>query len=314
MKNILVTGALGQVGSDLVPALERKSGVNIVVAIDIRPARAGSSGTNLLIDTSDILAIEEVIEKYNIDTIFHMVGILSARGEQEPALAWHVNMEGLKNVLDLSVKHNLRVFWPSSMAAFGPTTPRIDTPQKTILEPTTMYGITKVAGELLCQYYYYKHNLDVRSLRYPGLISWKAEPGGGTTDYAVAMFSEALDNGKYECFVKPDTILPMMYIDDAIKGTIQLMEAPKDDIKIRTSYNMTAFSFKAEELAAEISKHIKIDVTYAPDNRQDIAESWPRSIDDSQARQDWGWKPSFDLVTMTEEMIKQMKGSLQKNV
>src|SRR3989344_8791301 len=307
MKNILVTGAFGQIGSELVPALLNKKGVAKVIALDNRKPSADAGGIVELADITDAIALERIVQKYKIDTVFHLVSLLSATGEQNPNLAWDVNMNGLKIILDLAVKYKLRVFWPSSIAAFGPTTPRDKTPQQTILEPTTMYGVTKVAGELMCQYYFLKYGVDVRSLRYPGLISWKTHPGGGTTDYAVAMFHEALATGSYDCFVKKNTVLPMMYMDDAIRGTINLMDAPAKKIKIRTSYNMAAISFRAEELAAEINKHASLKVVYHPDHRQKIADSWPRSIDDSQARKDWGWKPKFSLAAMTKEMFKNLK-------
>ncbi|OGN28453.1 MAG: hypothetical protein A3A33_00550 [Candidatus Yanofskybacteria bacterium RIFCSPLOWO2_01_FULL_49_25] len=308
MKNILVTGAFGQIGSELVPALLNKKGVAKVIALDNRKPSADAGGIVELADITDAIALERIVQKYKIDTVFHLVSLLSATGEKNPNLAWDVNMGGLKIVLDLAVGYKMRVFWPSSIAAFGPTTPRDKTPQKTILEPTTMYGVTKVAGELLCQYYFLKYGVDVRSVRYPGLISWKAQPGGGTTDYAVAIFHEAIATGTYECFVKKDTVLPMMYMDDAIRGTLQLMDAPASKIKIRTSYNLAAMSFRADELAREIQKHVPCAVTYKPDHRQKIADSWPRSINDSQARKDWGWKPKINLVAMTKDMLKHLNG------
>jgi len=212
------------------------------------------------------------------------------------------------------VEHELRVFWPSSIAAFGPTTPRVETPQQTILEPTTMYGVTKVAGELLCQYYWKKYGVDVRSVRYPGLISWKAEPGGGTTDYAVAIYYEALKSGAYDCFVRADTVLPMMYMDDAVAGTIQLMQADSSALTVRTSYNMTAMSFRAEELAAEIQRYLSLTVRYVPDHRQQIADSWPQSIDDSQARAEWGWEHEFDLARMTTVMLEKLAKKLDRPI
>ena len=308
MKNILVTGAFGQIGSELVPALLNKKGVAKVIALDNRKPSADAGGIVELADITDAIALERIVQKYKIDTVFNLVSLLSATGEKNPNLAWDVNMGGLKIVLDLAVGYKMRVFWPSSIAAFGPTTPRDKTPQKTILEPTTMYGVTKVAGELLCQYYFLKYGVDVRSVRYPGLISWKAQPGGGTTDYAVAIFHEAIATGTYECFVKKDTVLPMMYMDDAIRGTLQLMDAPASKIKIRTSYNLAAMSFRADELAREIQKHVPCAVTYKPDHRQKIADSWPRSINDSQARKDWGWKPKINLVAMTKDMLKHLNG------
>ena len=306
MQNILVTGALGQIGSELVSALSKKKGVVTVVSHDNRQPPAGFSGIFEQADIRDAAAMEAIIKKYNIDTVFHLVSLLSATGEANPNLAWDINMNGLKIILDLAVKYKMRVFWPSSIAAFGPTTPRVKTPQRTVLEPTTIYGATKVAGELLCQYYNKKYGLDVRSLRYPGLISWKTPPGGGTTDYAVAIFYDALAKGSYECFVKKETTLPMMYMDDAIRGTIKLMDAPEKKITVRTSYNMAAISFRADELAKEINKHLPVKVTYKPDHRQKIADSWPKSINDSQARKDWGWKHEFDLKKMVKVMLTEL--------
>ncbi|MEM3075859.1 MAG: NAD-dependent epimerase/dehydratase family protein, partial [Candidatus Bilamarchaeaceae archaeon] len=250
-----------------------------------------------------------VVKKYGIDTIYHLASILSAKGEQNPELAWHVNIGTLKNVLDIARDQKLeRVFWPSSIAAFGPTTPRERTPQRTILEPGTMYGVTKVTGELLCNYYFRKWGVDVRSVRYPGLISYKAPPGGGTTDYAVAIFHAALKDKKYECYLREDSALPMMYMPDAIRGTIQLMEADASKITIRTSYNLAAISFTPKEIAEEIRKHIpEFTCTYKPDFRQAIADSWPKSIDDSQARKDWGWTHEYDLAKMTKDMLEKLK-------
>ncbi len=323
MKNILVTGALGQIGSELVTALSKKKGVAKVVSHDNRQPAAGFKGVFEQADIRDAVALEKIIKDHNIDTVFHLVSLLSATGEANPNLAWDINMNGLKNVLDLAVKYKLRIFWPSSIAAFGPTTPRVKTPQRTVLEPTTIYGATKVAGELLCQYYHVKYGLDIRSLRYPGLISWKTPPGGGTTDYAVGIFYDAIAKGSYECFVKKETTLPMMYMDDAIRGTIKLMDAPAKKLTVHTSYNMAAISFRADELAAEINRQMRksspshasrstlhalpLTVTYKPDHRQKIADSWPKSIDDKQARKDWGWKHEFDLAKMTKVMLTNLK-------
>ena len=307
MKNILVTGAFGQIGSELVPALQKKVGSDHVVALGHSHIPGDFQGIVEQAEISDGNALDAVIKKYSIDTVFHLVSLLSAKGEIDPTLTWNVNMNGLKMILDLAVSHKMKVFWPSSIAAFGPTTPRVKTPQKTVLEPTTMYGVTKVSGELLVHYYYKKYGLDVRSLRYPGLISWKTPPGGGTTDYAVAIFYDGLQKGAYECFVRPDTTLPMMYMDDAIRGTMELMDSDGIKLTIRTSYNLGAISFTAQELAEELNKHIHVSVTYKPDHRQKIADSWPESIDDSVARKDWGWKHEFDLSKMTKEMIKQLK-------
>ncbi len=310
MKNVLVIGATGQIGSDLVPELRKKYGVSNVVALahKSQPSAELSAGPVEFADSSDKEALLKIVKKYNIDTVFHLASLLSAKGEQNPDLAWQVNMGSLKNILDLAREEKLRIFWPSSIAAFGPTTPRDNTPQRTVLEPGTMYGVTKVAGELLCNYYFKKYGVDVRGLRYPGLISYKALPGGGTTDYAVAIFYEALKAKKYECFVRSDTVLPMMYMPDAIKGTIQLMEADASKVSIRTNYNFAGISFSAHELAAEINKHIpEFTCTYKPDFRQAIADTWPRSIDDSQARKDWGWKHEYTLEKMAKDMLQKLK-------
>jgi len=310
-KKILITGALGQIGSELIPALRTKYGKDNVVAVGHHKEPTEefkNSGPFEMADASDKEAVRALIEKYQINTIYHLVGILSAVGEKNPNLAWDVNMKSLKNVLDLAVEYKIdRLFWPSSIAAFGPTTPLYDTPQKTVLEPTTMYGVTKVAGELLCQYYFVKYGLDIRSLRYPGIISWKTPPGGGTTDYAVAIYYDAVEKGKYECFVKEDTVLPMMYMDDAVNATIQIMEAEKEKIKVHTSYNLTAISFSAKELAENVAKHIpNFTCTFNPDSRQKIADSWPKTIDDSSAREDWGWQHKFDLDQISLDMIKNL--------
>lgn len=310
-KKILVTGAFGQIGSELVPALQEKGGLKNVIAVGHRNIPEDFDGILERLEITDLKGLEKLIRKYNIGQVYHLVSILSARGEQNPQLTWDVNMNGLKNVLDLAVKYKLRVFWPSSIAVFGPTTPRDKTPQRTILEPTTMYGVTKTAGELLCQYYFLKYAVDVRSLRYPGIISWKAEPGGGTTDYAVAIFYEALKKGKYECYLRKDTYLPMMYMDDAIRATLELMDAPFKNVKIRTSYNLAAISFSPAQLTREIQKHVALKVSYRPDSRQKIADSWPNSIDDSAARRDWGWKQKYDLVKMTKIMLENLKVKLE---
>jgi len=312
MKNILVTGAFGQIGSELVPALQKKVGMDHVIALGHSHIPEDFQGIIEKADISDGNALDAIIKKYSIDTVFHLVSLLSAKGEIDPTLTWNVNMNGLKIILDLAVSHQLKVFWPSSIAAFGPTTPRVMTPQQTILEPTTMYGVSKVAGELLVQYYHKKYGLDIRSVRYPGLISWKTPPGGGTTDYAVAVFYDGLRNGTYECFVRPDTTLPMMYMNDGIRGTIELMEADPLKLTIHTSYNLAAISFTAEALVKEINKHMSVSVTYNPDHRQAIADSWPQSIDDSVARKDWGWKHEFDLSRMTNEMIEKLKIKFSK--
>jgi nucleoside-diphosphate-sugar epimerase len=310
--SILVTGAFGQIGSELVPALQKKYGKDHVIALAHKTIPTDFDGIIEQTAVTDTQGLELLVKKYNIGTIYHLVSLLSAKGEQDPELTWNLNMNSLRTILELARQHNLRVFWPSSIAAFGPTTPRIQTPQQTVLAPTTMYGVTKVAGELLCQYYFLKYGVDVRSLRYPGIISWKTPPGGGTTDYAVAIFYEGLLHGSYECFVSKETTLPMMYMDDAIHATLQLMDAPKENIRIRTSYNLAAISFTAEELAQEVQKHIPIHVTYTPDHRQKIADSWPASIDDSSAREDWQWQHEFDLPRMTKEMILKLQEKFRK--
>jgi nucleoside-diphosphate-sugar epimerase len=310
-RNILVTGALGQIGSELVPALRKKHGNNNVIAVDYKeaPESFRKAGPFEHTDARNKEGLIALIKKYNTNTIYHLAGILSANGEKNPDLAWDVNMNSLKHVLDLAIEYKIsNVFWPSSIAVFGPTTPKKDTPQRTILEPTTMYGITKVAGELMCQYYHLKYGLDVRSLRYPGIISWKTPPGGGTTDYAVAIYYDALKKGSYNCFVNEKTVLPMMYMDDAVRATIELMEADTEKIKIRTSYNLTALSFSAKELADNVAKYVSnFKCAFTPDERQKIADSWPSSIDDSKAREDWGWKPGFDLDKISIDMIKNLK-------
>ncbi len=314
MKKILVTGSNGQIGSELVAALREKYGKENVVGLSRNAPPEGSrDGPYETLDATDKEGASAVISKHGIDTVFHLVGVLSAAGEKNPEAAWRVNMKSLKIMLDLSRESGLKMFWPSSIAAFGPTTPRKLTPQHTVLEPATMYGVTKVAGELLCQYNSMKYGVDVRSLRYPGIISYKTPPGGGTTDYAVAIFYDAIAKGEYTCFVGPHTVLPMMYMPDAIRGTIELMEAPAEKIRVRTSYNMAAISFSAQELADVVSRKIPgFKMSYAPDSRQKIADSWPQSIDDSDARAQWGWKHSFDLDKMADDMIANLKIKLGK--
>lgn len=312
MKKILVTGAFGLVGSDLIPQLQKKHGSDSVVALGRETIDPNFQGILEQGDVRDADLMASLIKKYNIGQIYHLAGLLSAGGEKQPALAWEVNVNGLRYVLDLAKEHNLQVFWPSSIAAFGPTTPKKNVPQNTVLEPTTMYGVTKVTGELLCQYYFLRYGVDVRSLRYPGLNGYKAKPGDGTTEYAIHIFYGLIKDNSYECFLKDDARLPMMYMDDAIKGTIDLMEADKDKISVRTSYNFSAIDFTPAELVAEIKK-ISPDfkIAYKPDMRQKIAESWPQSIDDSTAKNDWGWQPSFDLHKMTLALYEGVKAKLK---
>jgi len=307
-RKILVIGSAGQIGSELVPALRKEYGGKNVIATGRKtplPDAIKKSGHVIFLDALDKNSIAKVIFEYEIDTIFHMASILSATGEKMPQTAWNINLNGLINVLEVARSYKIdSVIWPSSIAVFGPTTPRENTPNITVLQPTTMYGITKVAGELLAEYYYKKYKLDIRSMRLPGIISSETLPGGGTTDYAVEIFYEAIKNKKYTCFLKEDTILPMLYMPDCIKCMIDLLEADDSKLKRRV-YNLTGMSFSAGEIAAEIKKHIpEFEIDYKPDFRQEIADSWPKTIDDSLARQEWGWNPSFDLASMTKDMIK----------
>ncbi|MFX1308801.1 MAG: NAD-dependent epimerase/dehydratase family protein [Promethearchaeota archaeon] len=308
MRRILVIGAAGQIGSELVPALRKKYGNENVIATGRKtplPDAIKKSGPVIYLDALEKELLSRVLYEYEIDTIFHMASILSATGEKMPQTAWDINVNGLINVLEVSRRYNVdRIIWPSSIAAFGPTTPRENTPNITVLQPTTMYGITKVAGELLAEYYFKKYELDTRSLRLPGIISSETLPGGGTTDYAVEIFYEAIKNKKYTCFLREDTVLPMMYMPDCLKSMIDLLESDASKIKRRV-YNITGMSFSAGELAAEIKRHISdFEIDYIPDFRQAIADSWPMSIDDSLAREEWGWNPEYDLPKMTEDMIE----------
>ncbi|MEJ7647251.1 MAG: NAD-dependent epimerase/dehydratase family protein [Chryseolinea sp.] len=305
-EKILIIGAGGQLGSELTQGLWKIHGKENVIATDIKGPEGilGEADFEIL----DVLQEEELnalIHKIGVTQIYHLAAVLSATGEKKPKLAWDLNMNGLVHVLDAAVQHKVgKVYWPSSIAAFGPTTPKIKTPQDTIMDPSTVYGISKLAGERWCDWYFRNKGLDVRSLRYPGLIGYKTKPGGGTTDYAVDIFFKALTEKKFECFLKSDTYLPMMYMDDAVKATLDLMEAPSEKIKVRSSYNVTGMSFCPAEIAAEIKKFIPaFEITYAPDFRQSIADSWPKSINDSVARIDWGWKPAFGLEEMTTEIL-----------
>ncbi len=304
---ILITGAAGQIGSELTEILRENSGSDAVVASDIvRPeGELSAAGPFELLDVTDREAVEAVIEKYAIGTIYHLAAILSATGEKSPQRAWDVNISGYYNILEAARKAGVsKVFSPSSIAVFGPATPKNNTPQDTILDPKTMYGVTKVAGEMLADYYVEKFGVDVRGCRFPGIISHKTMPGGGTTDYAVAIFYEAVKNGKYVCFLREDTRLPMMYMPDCLNCIVDLMAADFEKLKHHSGFNVTAMSFTAGELAAEIRKHIpSFTVDYRPDFRQTIADSWPSSIDDAAAKEEWGWNPRFDLARMTEDML-----------
>lgn len=310
-EKILVIGASGQIGVELTLALREIYGNANVVASDLREESELLKGTGpyVSLDVMNKEMLHVQVIRQNITQIYLLAAILSATGEKNPNLAWHLNMQSLLNVLDIAREEKLhKVYWPSSIAVFGPTSPKQNCPQQTIIEPTTVYGISKYAGEFWCNYYHQRFGVDVRSIRYPGLISYKSPPGGGTTDYAVEIYHEALEEKKYTSFLKEDTYLPMMYMPDAIRGTIELMEAPASKINIRHSYNLSAMSFSPKEIGAEIKKHIpEFAIDYKPDYRQAIADSWPASIDDSVARKDWGWKHEFDLAKMTTDMLANLK-------
>lgn len=304
---ILVIGASGQIGVELTLALRKIYGGANVVASDLREENDLLRGTGpyVSLDVMNKEMLHVQIIRQNITQVYLLAAILSATGEKNPPLAWNLNMQSLLNVLDIAKEEKLdKVYWPSSIAVFGPTSPKLDCPQQTIIEPTTVYGISKYAGEFWCNYFHQRYGVDVRSLRYPGLISYKSSPGGGTTDYAVEIFHAAREKSRYTCFLEAETRLPMMYMPDAIRATIELMEAPASKIKVRTSYNVAGMSFSPSEIAAAITGHIPgFEITYAPDYRQQIANSWPQSIDDSSARADWGWIPEYDLARMTSDMF-----------
>lgn len=308
---ILVIGASGQIGVELTLELRRIYGGANVVASDLREENDLLKGTGpyVSLDVMNKEMLHVQVIRQNITQIYLLAAILSATGEKNPGLAWNLNMQSLLNVLDIAKEEKLhKVYWPSSIAVFGPTSPKENCPQQTIIEPVTVYGISKYAGEFWCNYFYQRYRVDVRSLRYPGLISYKSSPGGGTTDYAVEIYHEALEDHKYNCFLRKDTFLPMMYMPDAIRATVELMEAVADKISVRTSYNISAMSFSPEQIAAAIKKHIPdFEVSYNPDYRQAIADSWPRSIDDCTAERDWGWKPEYDLEKMTDDMIRNLR-------
>ncbi|MFO8098012.1 MAG: NAD-dependent epimerase/dehydratase family protein [Salinibacter sp.] len=316
MSRTLVTGANGQIGSELVETLRTRHDPSRVVGLDLRPPPAQNGQDRdrpfVTADVRDRAALAEVVTDYNIDTVYHLASLLSATGEEHPDRTWDVNTSGLKHVLDLAREHDLQVFWPSSIAVFGPSTPKHNTPQRTVLDPTTMYGVTKRTGELLCRYYHRRYGVDVRSLRYPGLVSYKTEPGGGTTDYAVDMCSQAATGNDYACFLKRDTRLPMMYMPDALRATLALMDADSDALSVRDSYNLGALSFTPAELADAIRAHVPaFQCTYAPDERQTIADDWPSTVDDQRAREDWGWAPEYDLEAMTEDMLDHLAETLE---
>ena len=308
---ILIIGACGQIGTELTQKLRKIYGTENVIASDIRKLNVDvvNSGPFEVINALDFNQIEHLVEVHQITDVYLMAALLSATAEKNPAFAWDLNMNSLFHVLNLAKAGKIKkIFWPSSIAVFGPTTPKENTPQYTIMEPSTVYGISKQSGERWCEYYHNLFGVDVRSIRYPGLISWSSPPGGGTTDYAVDIYHKALENQSYECFLSAETKMPMMYMDDAIAATIQIMQAPAEQIKIRSSYNLAAMSFTPTEIAAEIQKHIPdFTISYAPDFRQKIADNWPASIDDSRAREDWGWNHHFTLDNMTVDMLEHLK-------
>ena len=305
---ILIIGAGGQIGIELTQELSALYGSSNVIAADLKPILSLENNPFEKLDILDKTALLNVVKKHGISQVYLLAALLSATGEKNPMFAWKLNMEGLFNVLDLAKeKHISKVYWPSSIAVFGPTTPRLDTPQYTVMEPSTVYGISKQAGERWCEWYYHKFGVDVRSLRYPGLIGWKSAPGGGTTDYAVHIFHQALKNKTYECFLSADTALPMMHMEDAIRATVEIMHAPTENIKIRSSYNLAGISFTPAQIASEIKKHIPdFVITYNPDFRQAIADSWPKSILEDEAKKDWSWSARYNLSSLVDNMLKNL--------
>ncbi len=307
MYKTLVIGAGGQIGTELVAELRRRKGTDVVIAADIKqePSSALANGPYVAMDVLDREFVRSFIIDNEVKEVYLLAALLSATAEKQPDFAWKLNMESLFTILDLGKEGYLnKIFWPSSIAVFGPTTPRVDTPQYTVMEPSTVYGISKQTGERWCEYYFNKHNVDVRSIRYPGLISYTALPGGGTTDYAVDIFYRAKQSGRYTCFLKQDTALPMMFMEDAIRATIDLMDAPKENITIRSSYNLGGISFTPSELASAIKEQMPdFQINYAPDFRQAIADSWPGSINDQFARKDWGWNEAYDLKSLVSTML-----------
>ena len=312
-ERILIIGACGQLGTELTTALYKIYGVDNVIASDINPEKkSGEIEIFENLDVLDPIALSYLIDKYKITQVYHLAALLSASGEKNPKFAWKLNVDGLINVLDVAVEKKInKIYFPSSIAVFGPNTPSENTPQYTVMDPSTVYGISKQAGERWCEYYFKKYNLDIRGLRYPGIISYKTMPGGGTTDYAVEIFYKALEQGNYDCFLSENTYLPMMYMPDAIRATIGLMETEKENVKIRSSYNISAMSFSPKEIALEIEQFIpEFSINYKPDFRQQIADTWPKSIDDSAARNDWGWKPAYSLHDMVKDMMAHLKSKI----
>ena len=314
--SILVIGSSGQIGTELVEELRKIYGNDKVIASDIKTPQIAQLGPFEELDILNKTQLLEIIKKYNIKEVYLLAALLSATAEKNPAFAWNLNMNSLFNVLDLAKDKIIdKIFWPSSIAVFGPTTPKQNTPQYTVMEPSTVYGISKQAGERWCEYYHEKYNVDVRSIRYPGLIGYKSLPGGGTTDYAVDIFHQAIKTNSYECFLNENTALPMMYMSDAIKATVQIMQAPKEKIKIWSSYNLAGISFTPKEIAEEIKKYFPdFKISYQEDFRQKIADSWPQSIDDSNAREDWHWKANYTLEKMTKEMLKNLEQLLKHKI
>ena len=310
---ILIIGANGQIGTELAEALLQRHGRQAVITSDLASFGRVPGVAHESLDVTDAGALTAVVERHGITQVYHLAAALSARGEKHPMWAWDLNMKGLLNVLEIARSHKLqRVFWPSSIAAFGPSTPRDGTPQKTVMDPSTVYGISKLAGEGWCAWYHRNHGVDVRSLRYPGLISWKTAPGGGTTDYAVEIFHEALKAGRYTSFLREDTALPMMYMPDAIRATLELMDAPADAVRERQSYNLAGISFTPAQIAAAIAARVPgFECAFEPDFRQAIADSWPRSIDDSAAQRDWGWRLGYGLEAMVDDMLSNLRPLLQ---
>jgi nucleoside-diphosphate-sugar epimerase len=313
-KKILITGANGQIGTVLTASLRERFGAENVIATDIRPPEK-ATGPFEILDVMDKERFRQLVEQHQINEVYHLAAILSAKGEQNPKWAWEVNMTGLLDVLEGAREHGFKLFFPSSIAVFGGNTPRVNTPQDAVLQPETVYGISKAAGENWCQYYHQKYGVDVRSVRYPGIIGYQSLPGGGTTDYAVDIFHYATRKEQYSCFLDQESRLPMMYMEDAIRATIEIMEAPEEQIKLRTSYNIAGTNFTPREIANEIQQHYPdFKVDYEPDFRQAIAASWPESIDDSPARADWGWKPKYGLSEITRDMLTQLESQYQSSV